>query len=103
VPLLDCEQYFSKFTDPFVKIILTNSIESKQMVEMFDKRASMLANPSRTREWATPEQADFDTVLAFFRTADEENRRKLEVGEVHQQKRTLRLIRRLAKRHISCV
>jgi len=83
VPLLNCEQYFSKFTNPFMKIILTNSIESKRMVEMFDKRASMLANPSRyTREWAAPEQADFDTVLAFFRTADEENRRKLEVGEV---------------------
>jgi len=83
VPLEESDLYLSMFADPFVIIILTNSVESKHMIEMLNKPAAMRANPMRyTRAWGKAETPDFNTMLAFFQTANSMSQYGFEVGKV---------------------
>lgn len=64
-------------------IILTNSLDSKCMIEMLDKRGSMFANPTHyTSPWGESEPNNFETVLNFFQNANATNQHKLEVSDV---------------------
>lgn len=58
------------------------TIESKIMVAMMNKRATMIANQRRiSRKWDKKHQSNFETVLLFFHNATEEEMGMFEKGE----------------------
>ena len=51
------------------------------LIDMINKRATMLANPTRySTLWDEQQQTDFDCVLAYFNTANSRNWAKFEAG-----------------------